>query len=819
MGENSFLERMLNKIKEAWRAGTIQRTSRVTYDVAWNIILIFIVVIGILAVFAGGVGAGYFASLVKDEPIPSYEEMENDIYDYEQTSKLYYDDDKLIGNIKADIHREKFSIDHAPDVLMDAVIATEDDLFYEHNGVVPKAVIRAMYQEATGAESVSGGSTLTQQLVKNQMLTNEVSFDRKAKEMLLAMRVENYFDKEEIMEAYLNVIPYGREASGSNIAGIKTAAKGIFDEKVEDLNLPQSAFIAGIPKNPYLYTPFTNKGKLKDDEDLEAGVNRMEVVLHRMYSTDLISKDEYEEAIDYDIKDDFTDKTDPSLEEHPALVYELQKRARDILKEQLAEEDDVSKDDLEDDEDLNDKYKELATKDMRTEGYEIHSTIDKDMYKKMQEIGDNYGNYGPNNEHDQKEQAGAVLTENDTGKVLSFYPGRDIESGGNEFNYAMGGKGRLPGSTMKPLATYAPAIELGEIQPGSVILDAKYPGEHRTKNYGGGYYGLVSARDALANSYNVVAEEIYDRILDENPAKNYVAEMGIPVTESDEETLQFGTGGVDYGVTVEQNANAFGTLSNEGDYMPSYMIEEIVDADGETIYEHEAEEKEVFSPQTAYLTLDMMRDVISDGTGTALKSQLNNNDVDWAGKTGTSTEYKDSWFMGTNPNVTLGTWMGYETPTSVYCEGCALSYSERNQHLWAAFVNGLAEIDSDVVTPSEKHKKPSGIEKSKYCATSGDKPSALCKKAGLEEEDIYEKGETPSDKDDSLTEGSGDKYQFRTEWIKDKGYDEIIDDPAELIPRKHEDKWKKIEESQSSDDKDGDNNDNDDNNYDDNNNN
>src|SRR5699024_8455528 len=357
----------LNKIKEAWRAGTIQRTSRVTYDVAWNIILIFIVVIGILAVFAGGVGAGYFASLVKDEPIPSYEEMENDIYDYEQTSKLYYDDDKLIGNIKADIHREKFSIDHAPDVLMDAVIATEDDLFYEHNGVVPKAVIRAMYQEATGAESVSGGSTLTQQLVKNQMLTNEVSFDRKAKEMLLAMRVENYFDKEEIMEAYLNVIPYGREASGSNIAGIKTAAKGIFDEKVEDLNLPQSAFIAGIPKNPYLYTPFTNKGKLKDDEDLEAGVNRMEVVLHRMYSTDLISKDEYEEAMDYDIKDDFTDKTDPSLEEHPALVYELQKRARDILKEQIAEEDDVSKDDLEDDEDLNEKYKELATKDMRTE--------------------------------------------------------------------------------------------------------------------------------------------------------------------------------------------------------------------------------------------------------------------------------------------------------------------------------------------------------------------------------------------------------------------------------------------------------------------
>src|SRR5699024_8271961 len=160
MEGDPFPKRMLEKIKKAWREGTIQRTSRVTYVVAWNILLILIVIAGILAVFAGGVGAGYFASLVKDEPIPSYKEKEIDIFDYEQTSKLYFDDDKLIGNIKADIHREKFSVDKAPDVLVDAVIATEDDLFYEHHGVVPKAVIRAMYQEATGAESSSGGSTL-----------------------------------------------------------------------------------------------------------------------------------------------------------------------------------------------------------------------------------------------------------------------------------------------------------------------------------------------------------------------------------------------------------------------------------------------------------------------------------------------------------------------------------------------------------------------------------------------------------------------------------------------------------------------------------
>src|SRR5699024_6458372 len=155
----------------------------------------------------------------------------------------------------------------------------------------------------------------------------------------------------------------------------------------------------------------------------------------------------------------------------------------------------------------------------------------------------------------------------------------------------------------------------------------------------------------------------------------------------------------------------------------------------------------------------------------------NNNDVDWAGKTGTSTEYKDSWFMGTNPNVTLGTWMGYETPTSVYCEGCSLSYSDRNQHLWAAFVNGLAEIDADLVTPSDKHKKADGLVTKKYCANCGNKSYEISEKAGLVEEELYDKEEMPSNKDNSLTERSKVKKKLKKEWINDKGDDDIIDDP------------------------------------------
>src|SRR5690625_4861603 len=216
------------KLKIAWSKGVIQRTTRITYEVVWNVILFFIIIGAIGIFFAGGVGAGYFVSLVKDEPVRSYESMKKDIYNYEETSKLYFADEKYIGDVRSDLHREETTLDKVADVVIDAVVATEDEFFYDHQGIVPKAIVRAIFQEATNSDTKTGGSTLTQQLIKNQILTNEVSFERKAKEIVLALRLENYFEKEEILEAYLNVIPYVRDASGQNIAGIQTAAKWVF---------------------------------------------------------------------------------------------------------------------------------------------------------------------------------------------------------------------------------------------------------------------------------------------------------------------------------------------------------------------------------------------------------------------------------------------------------------------------------------------------------------------------------------------------------------------------------------------------------------
>src|SRR5690625_2834352 len=203
MNYKQFYKQNKDKIKSFWQKGLIQLSSRITYDVIWNVILFFLVIGFIGLFFAGGIGAGYFASLVKDEPVRSYSSMEQDIYNYEETSKLYFAGDVYFGDINAELYREEVKLENVSDLLINAVIATEDQSFYEHEGVVPKAIIRAVLQAAINSNVKTDGSTLTQQLIKNQMLTNEVSFDRKAKEILLALRLENFFEKDEILEAYL----------------------------------------------------------------------------------------------------------------------------------------------------------------------------------------------------------------------------------------------------------------------------------------------------------------------------------------------------------------------------------------------------------------------------------------------------------------------------------------------------------------------------------------------------------------------------------------------------------------------------------------
>lgn len=790
-----------------------RKKARITYQIVWNLALLLIIVIVLGTAFAGGVGAGYFASLVKNEPIRSYDSMRKDIYNYEETSELYFADDVYLGKLYSDIEREEVSVKDISEDLINAVIATEDEYFYEHDGVVPKAIMRALFQEVTNSSLQTGGSTLTQQLIKNQILTNEISFERKAKEILLALRLEKFFEKEEILEAYLNVSTFGRNSSGRNIAGVQAAAKGIFGVQASDLNLPQSAFIAGLPQSPFGYTPYTNKGEIKNN--LEPGISRMQTVLRRMFDDEKISKVQYEEAIKYDITKDFITVHNNPVDDYPWVTFEIEKRAREVMSVILAEKDGLTEEDLKNDEALEEKYLTLADRDIRQNGYQIHSTINKDIYDRFREIVENYQYYGSDKtkkaiDPETGEQinvvdpveTGAILIENKTGKIISFVGGRDFHR--EQMNHATSAE-RPNGSTMKPLLVYAPAIELGTLSPGSILPDVPLKLDPKNSkpwpsNYGGGYHGLVSAREALKWSYNIPAVKAYADILDQRPA-TYLEKMGFSsLTEEDYINRSTVLGGLKNGVTVEENTNAFGTFANGGKFIDAYMIEKITDKKGNIIYQHEVEPVEVFSPQTAYITYDMMRDVIHSGTAAAINGRLKFS-TDWAGKTGTGQEYKDAWLVATNPNVSFGTWMGYDEPKPLELRYKGLSYSMRNNYLWVDLINAAYDIAPELVDPSETVKMPSGIISRSICALSGLLPSEECKEAGLTTTDLFVAKYLPSKTDDSLIKGNyvligENKYvalESTPEEFVEKGlllnlesikkFFGIDSDPSHLIPK------------------------------------
>ncbi|MCM3032217.1 transglycosylase domain-containing protein [Niallia sp. MER 6] len=753
---HGFLSFFTNK-KTAKRA-------RITYEVSWNIILIFIILLIVGGAFAGGIGAGYFASLVKEEPIRSYKTMQKDIYNYEETSELYFADNVYLGKLPTDLEREEVQIEDVSPYLVDAIVATEDENFYKHDGVVPKAIMRALVQEVSNSSTQSGGSTLTQQLIKNQILTNEVSFERKAKEILLALRLEKFFSKEEILQAYLNVSTFGRNASGRNIAGVQSAAKGIFGVEAKDLTLPQAAFIAGLPQSPFGYTPFTQDGTVK--KNLEPGLERLQTVLTRMYNQHKITKEEYEKASAYDITKDFASPEASPTEKYPWVTYEIENRATQIIAEMLAKEDGYNAKDLEEDEVLEEQYYELADRQIHQNGYEIHSTINKKMYDKFQDVVAKYPYYGPdkpqtvtNSETGEKKtimepvETGAVLIDNKTGAIISFVGGRDYDREATNHSTAP----RPNGSTMKPLLVYGPAIELGTLSPGTVLpdvplaLDPARPGTVWPNNYDFQFHGLVTARVALAKSYNVPAVKAYAQILPQKPA-TYLEKMGFStLTDADYSNRATSIGGITNGVSVEENTNAFATFANGGEFVDAYMIDKIVDKDGKVIYKHKADKVKVFSPQTSYLTIDMMRDVINQGTATAVKSRLKFSS-DWAGKTGTTQEFKDSWFVATNPNVSFGVWTGYDTPKSLQSSG-TMSYSMRNNYLWADLMNAAYDVDSKLVDPSESFTMPGGIVRRSVCSLSGLLASEGCSKAGLVTTDLFKANAVPNKTDDSIVAG------------------------------------------------------------------
>ncbi|CAM5221884.1 peptidoglycan glycosyltransferase OS=Ureibacillus acetophenoni OX=614649 GN=SAMN05877842_102533 PE=4 SV=1 [Ureibacillus acetophenoni] len=759
----------LNEKIELLSTSERSRPLRIGIRVVWNLSLLFLFIIITGFVFVGAVGAGYFASLVKDEHLQTKEEMLSQIYNYEETSEIYFANNIYIGKLRTDLERRETTLDQVSPLLINAVLATEDEYFREHNGIVPKAVLRGLLQDVLSMSNQTGGSTLTQQLIKNQILTNEVSYERKAREILLALRLEKFMTKDEILETYLNIIPYGRNSSGRNIAGVETAARGIFGISAKDLNLPQAAYIAGIPQSPFAHTPFTQYGKLKDEKGLQKGIERMETVLSRMLEVGYITESEYNEAISYDITKDFREPEQLARDNYPWLTYELENRAIRIIAEILAEKDGIDPKRFEEEDNLLKKYEILADRDIRSSGYRIYSTIDKEMYNAMQEAANNFNYYGhtftrteidPDSGEEYEVQipvqVGGMLIENKTGKILSFVGGRDFDI--SELNYSTQAY-RSNGSTMKPLLAYGPAMDYGLIGAGSPVVDVKFtlPG-WEPKNYlENEERGIMPVREALAHSQNLTALRLYDSILDQRPV-TYLEKLGFSkIVPVDYESVAIAIGAMTVGTTVEENTNAYTAFANNGQFVNAYMIEKIVDVDGNIIYEHESEAVDVYTPETAYMITDALHDVLEYGTGSRANSLLKFSS-DFAAKTGTSQNYRDVWFVGYNPNVSLGLWMGYddikEARSLNQFNNTYYQPSTRVNMLWANLMNAVYDVNPELIGTSEKFTPPPGVVNAAFCGISGLAPSNACTEAGLVKSDLFNKNFLPTKPDDSLIQSS-----------------------------------------------------------------
>ncbi|MGX7077152.1 transglycosylase domain-containing protein [Globicatella sanguinis] len=710
---------------------------------------IYILLIGLLmGAFAGGIGLGYFANLVSKTPPPSKEEMAEQINRVEQQSTLYYANGNPIANVRADVVRNVTQLSDISQYIVDGLVATEDEYFYEHPGIVPKAILRATLQELLLSGSGTGGSTLTQQLVKQQMLTNDVTFFRKANEILLALRVENYFSKDEILTAYLNISPFGRNNNGENVAGILSASEGIFGKSPNEVNLAQAAFLVGLPQDPYNYTPYNQYGEINEDQT--AGIERMKEVLFRMYRAQKITKEEYEQAIQYDITKDFIPTEQKSVERQTYLYQSMMNGAiEQIMRLNIADQG-LTWDQVNADVDWYNEFYFEALEQLRTGGYHVYTTINKDIYDSLQSLAAKYkdqlgvsydGVYtdpdsGEETYYVETVQAGIVVMENKTGKVLGFVAGTDYEN--NQIDHAFGMR-RSPGSTIKPLAVYGPAVENNLINPSTVIPDTTFEitfedGSTWTPtNYGGVVSGgLMTARTALLKSDNLPAVRIYQKLVENNiPIFDYMKKMGFDINDSytkeDTENLAFSLGGVTTGPTVFEQTRAFTTFANNGQYVDGYFIERIEDAYGNVIYQHDVEPVKVFSEDTNYILVDMLRDTNTEGTGRTAAAHMQMGG-DWIAKSGISENSRDIWYLASTPKITTGTWLGYDNRYYDYYIDINDGYgreSERIQIYWANIMNELYAQYPDIFGTEETFVMPDSVKETEVLQETGTLPGSI----------------------------------------------------------------------------------------------
>ncbi|CCO07247.1 transglycosylase domain-containing protein [Desulforamulus hydrothermalis] len=606
----------------------------------------------LIAVFIfllGGIASlGYVAYALSDMPAFNPASLENMV-----PTSVYDKDGNLVTRIGTE-NREPIKLDEVPQVVKDAFLATEDDRFYDHHGINFRSLGRALFKNLASGEIREGFSTITMQLVKLSYLSPERSIKRKLQEIVLTLQVERHFTKDEIFEMYLNKIYFGQGAYG-----IQSAAQTYFgkDLKKDELTLEEAAFLAGLPQAPSVYSRYldsvssleedANKQKLdknkqqdleKQQKDYDLALNRRNTVLLRMKEAGKITEQQRQEAAAKPLPDGTQMPT--SRYPYPYFI--------DYVTEKLVQ-----------------KYgPDMVYKG----GLKVYTTLDPKIQKTAETAmanAKNFPNYPPDKNGLLQPQGAAVFMEPGTGYLRAIVGGREHKqqrqlNRATQYQVLPDGRkiGRQPGSAIKPIVAYGPAIEFNGLGPASVIDDIPTSfGNYSPKNADGNFRGLITMRTALTHSVNIVAIKLLQQTGLEKAVK-FAHELGITTLDANRDGLAMALGGVSSGVVPLDMAGAYGAFANQGIYVKPHAITRVEGPDGTLLDEFKPEKKRVMKATTAYLITDMLRSVVQSGTGT--RANLGARPV--AGKTGTTDEGKDIWFIGYTPELVGAVWIGHDAP-------------------------------------------------------------------------------------------------------------------------------------------------------------
>ncbi len=571
--------------------------------------LLGMIIVSILVLFVAVALAGssvVYYVLLKE--LPSIAALKD--YRPSITTRVYADNNELIDEFFLE-DRKIIKYEDIPKIVIQAFVAAEDARFFQHSGFDMQSISRAFFKNVEAGRIVQGGSTITQQVAKSLYLSPEKSYMRKIKEALLAYKIDRYLTKEEIITLYLNHIYLGHGSYG-----IEAAAQGYFGKSAKNLSLPEAAMLAGLPKAPSNYSPYLHP---------ERAYQRQVYVLNRMLEDGYITPREKEKALSTFIKLRSIkpkDKIAPYFIEN-IRRYIQEKYGSDVL------------------------YKE---------GLEVYTTLNIPMQKAARDaVEQGLRELEEREKYEKGAVQGAFLAmDPKTGAIRAMVGGRNFQR--SEFNRATQSR-RQPGSAFKPLI-YTAAFDKG-LTPATIIVDSPivYPdplqpdGVWNPKNFDGKFEGPTTLHNALIHSRNIVTIKILEEI-GVDYAAAYAANMGIASPISRNLTMALGTSGV----TLQELVRAYGVLANGGKRVQPYFIRKIVDRTGHVFEEAQPRAEQVIDPRIAFMTSYVMQDVVESGTG----QRVRRLGRPVAGKTGTTDDTRDAWFMGFTPSLVAGVWVGFD---------------------------------------------------------------------------------------------------------------------------------------------------------------